>query len=179
MLRHRASQASVGLENTTIERPPEQVERFLIPSSVLQHTLHGLRGYAPAEGLCYWFGRALDPTTAIVQVVAFPRIYSSERWFHLAEGQMAQLTAWSQRHGLWLLSQVHTHPANEPHSDADDAWAPTKRRGFLSIIIPFSALLSATHNIGWSCYEWSDAGQWVAADTTRLHVFDDVWFPKG
>lgn len=166
-------------EQDDVECAPGPVGRLLIPSSLLEHTLQGLQAYTPSEGLCYWYGRELASGAAIAMIAAFPRIYSTRRSFQLAEGQMSRLNSWSARHGLWLLSQVHTHPTDEPHSEADEAWAPTWRVGFLSVLLPFSAQLSTTRQPHWRVYECDSQGRWNEIAATRLEVFDDIWLPEG
>lgn len=165
-------------EEIIVDHPPGVLRELLVPSSILSLTLQGLCGYAPAEGLCYWFGRECGDGVGIVMVVAFPRIYSTERSFQLADGQMAHLTTWSQREGLWLLAQLHTHPTDEDHSQADEEWAATRREGFLSLVIPFSAQFSSVHQPRWRCFECDASGRWIRMDEGRLRIIDDVWLPK-
>jgi hypothetical protein len=165
-------------DDLVIERPPRQLKELLIPTSLFDLSLRGLRGYIPREGLCYWFGREIENAIGLVMVVAFPRIYSSESSFELAPGQMAELTTRSQQKGLWLLAQVHTHPTDEPHSTADEEWAPTRRLGFISVVVPFGAQFSNLRQPHWRCFECDSAGRWVDAEDGRLRIFDDIWLPK-
>src|SRR6185437_8533554 len=120
--------------DVVIERPPGPLDRLLLPSSLVAATIRGLRGYAPFEGLCYWFGRELQPGVAIAMVTAFPRISSTERSFWVLDGELSRLLEWADEEKFWLLSQIHTQPADETHSTADQQWAPTYRTGFLSVI---------------------------------------------
>jgi hypothetical protein len=178
IFRRKESEEKPSIEvETAIERPPGRLDHLLIPTSVLDQSLRGLRGYVPREGLCYWFGRELEPGTGLVMVSAFPRIYSSEYSFELAPGQMSELTTWAQREGLWILAQVHTHPTDEPHSDADEEYSITRRPGFLSVVIPFGAQFSNLRRPQWRCFECDADGQWVDIDEGRLRLFDDVWLP--
>jgi hypothetical protein len=162
-----------------VKRPPGPLRQLLVPSSILELSLKGLRGYVPREGLCYWFGRELEPQVGIVMVVAFPRIYSSEYSFELAPGQMSELTTWAQRESLWILAQVHTHPTDEPHSDADEEFSPTRRPGFLSVVIPFGAQFSNLRRPQWRTFECDEAGEWIDADNEKLRILDDLWLPEG
>jgi hypothetical protein len=160
-----------------IERPPGKLG-LLVPASVLDHTLRGLRGYVPREGLCYWFGREIDSGVGLTMVAAFPRIHSSEYSFELEPGQMGELTTWAEREGLWLLAQVHTHPTDEPHSHQDEEWAPTHREGFISVVIPFGAQFSNLRHPRWRCYECNSKGEWTDADEKLVLIMDDIWLPK-
>lgn len=166
-------------EEADIQRPPGVLERLLVPTSLLDLTLRGLRGYAPGEGLAYWFGREISQGLGLTMVVAFPRILNTQASFELAPGEMAKLANWAAREELWILSQVHTHPADEPHSVTDEGWAPTFRKGFLSLVIPFSAQFSSLHRPGWRDFEADGAGGWVRIDADRVRVFNDVWLSEG
>lgn len=163
---------------TEVVRPPGPLRQLIVPSSILFSSLRGLRGYVPAEGLCYWYGRALEKGLGIVMVAAFPRIYSTESSFELMPGQMSQLTTWSAREGLWLLAQVHTHPTDEPHSSADEEWSPTHREGFISVVIPFGAQFSDNRTPRWRLFECDGRGSWADAPEDRLRILDDVWLPE-
>ena len=167
------------LDDSGIERPPGQLKELLIPASLFDLSLRGLRGYGPREGLCYWFGRAITADVGLAMVVAFPRIYSTEYSFELMPGQMGELTTWAQKEGLWLLAQVHTHPTDEPHSSADEEWSPTRRMGFISVVIPFGAQFSNLHQPQWRCFECDSEGEWTDVGDTRLRILNDIWLPKG
>lgn len=160
-----------------VERPPGPIDRLLISASLVEASLKGLRGYVPREGLCYWLGRALGPRVAFVTAVAFPRIYSTEYSFELAPGQMSAVNERADREGFFVIAQVHTHPTDEPHSQADEEWSPTRRPGFISVVIPFGAQFSNLRAPRWSCYECDAHGEWVDAGEGRVVVYDDVWLP--
>lgn len=159
-------------------RPPGRLDELILPASILRSSIRGLQGYVPAEGLCYWFGREIEEGVGLVMIVAFPRIYSTAASFELMPGQMSQLTEWSRREGVWLLAQVHTHPTDEPHSRADEEWAPTRREGFISVVIPFGAQFSDPHQPRWRMFECDARGQWADVPKGRLRVLDDVWLPE-
>jgi hypothetical protein len=135
-------------------------------------------GYVPREGLCYWYGRELEQGVGLAIVTAFPRIYSTESSFELMEGQMSQMTTWSAREGLWLLAQVHTHPTDEPHSTADEEWAPTYREGFLSLVLPFGAQFSNLRRPRWRLFECDAGGRWISVEENMLRILEDVWLPE-
>jgi hypothetical protein len=166
-------------DDSTIERPPGQLKELLVPATLFDLTLRGLKGYVPREGLCYWFGREISSGTGLAMVVAFPRIHSSEYSFELVPGQMSELTTWAQKESLWLMAQVHTHPTDEPHSNADEEWSPTRRVGFISVVIPFGAQFSNLRSPQWRCFECDSQGEWNDVGSKRLRILDDLWLPKG
>jgi hypothetical protein len=165
-----------------IQRPPGRIERLLVPENILRTTIAGLSYGAGREMLCYWVGAesqsAKGSASAIVTTVAFPRINSGFAQFKLLEGQMGLITSWCAKEGLWVLAQVHTHPADEPHSEADECWPASHRDGFFSIVFPFFASMSSVRNPGWRVYESAGGGKWSEIlPETKLHVVNEVWFP--
>jgi hypothetical protein len=178
IFRRNGGKKEVRDDETEVRRPPGRFVRLIVPSSLLQTSIHGLQGYVPREGLCYWYGRELEPGVGLAMVVAFPRIYSTESSFQLMDGQMSQLTTWSAQEDLWLLAQVHTHPTDEPHSNADEEWAPTYREGFLSLVIPFGAQFSNLRSPGWRLFECNAGGRWVNVGEEKLRILEDVWLPE-
>jgi proteasome lid subunit RPN8/RPN11 len=161
-----------------ILRPPGRLRRLLVPSSILHSSIQGLRAFIPAEGLCYWYGREVEPDVGLIMVTAFPKIDSTEQSFELLPGQMSELTNWSQREDLWLLAQVHTHPTDEPHSSADQEWSASHREGFLSVVIPFGGQFSTLRSPGWRLFECDARGRWESASRELIRVFDDVRLPE-
>jgi hypothetical protein len=165
-----------------IQRPPSKIERLLIPESVLRNTITGLSYAAGREMLCYWLGieagLQMGFSASIVTTVAFPRVESAYSEFHLVEGQMGLITAWCAKHGMWLLAQVHTHPTDEPHSEADECWPASHRRGFLSVVFPFFASMSSVRTPAWRAYESEGDGVWTEILVAeRFRVIPDIWVP--
>lgn len=168
-----------------IVRPPGPLDRLLIPASVLQTTLYGLSLGRDREMLCYWLGAVLPPdargrTRGMVTTAAFPRIESGYAAFRLLEGQMGQITDWCAANDVWVLAQVHTHPTDEPHSEADECWPASHRKGFLSIVIPFFAQFATLREPQWRLHQLVGDGRWLDAEPEeRLEVIADVWVPNG
>lgn len=164
-------------DETEVRHPPGPLRQLVVPLTILNSSLRGLRGYQPYEGLCYWYGRELEQGVGLAMVVAFPRIYSTETSFQVMPRQMSQLTNWSADVALWLLAQAHTHPTDEPHSSADEEWSPTHREGFISIVFPFGAEFSNGRLPHWRVFECDPEGQWIDSSENKLHILDDVWLP--
>lgn len=170
-------------DEPVIAHPPGRVDQLLIPATVLESSLVGLALGRDREMLCYWIGVAIAPgpegqSRALVTTVAFPQIVSGYDFFRLVDGQMGQLTEWCSARGLWILAQVHTHPTDEPHSEADECGPVSHRPGFLSVVIPFFAQLSTLREPQWRVHELRGAAQWTEVDPARrLEVVSHVWLP--
>jgi len=169
--------------HSEVQKPPEKVHRLLVPEQVVRNTITGLSYGAGREMLCYWLGagicNALDPTSALVTTVAFPRIESGYAYFKLVEGQMGMITSWCAQHGLWVLAQVHTHPTDEPHSEADECWPASHRLGFFSVVFPFFASMSSVRNPAWRVYQSEGGGVWSeCAAQHKIAIIPDIWVPS-
>ena len=164
-----------------VARPPGHLDQLLVPASALHTTLYGLGLGREREMLCYWLGEALpngtqNRTRAVVLTVGFPQIESDYDHFRLLDGQMGRLTQWCAARGLWVLAQVHTHPTDEPHSEADECWPASHRLGFLSIVIPFFAQFSTVRDPQWRVHELVEQRTWREVDPReRFRIVPDVW----
>ena len=168
--------------STGVARPPAQVDRLVISESVLQQTLVGLALGHSREMLSYWIGAPITSSntevTAFVTTVAFPKTYSTYNQFQVFEGQMGLITSWCATRSLWVLAQVHSHPTDEPHSEADETWPASHRKGFFSVIIPFFAQQSSVRTPHWRAYESLGGGSWQQIDPEeRFQVLPQIWLP--
>jgi hypothetical protein len=171
------------VRDSDVQLPPGPLSQLIIPESALRNTITGLSYAAGREMLCYWIGVELSPTsespTGLVTTVAFPRVESSSASFRLVEGQMGLITSWCAEHRMWVLAQVHTHPTDEPHSEADECWPASQRSGFLSVVFPYFASMSSIRNPGWRVYESRGGGNWIQlAPEDKFRIVPDVWFPN-
>jgi hypothetical protein len=174
----RQPAGSTEAADTRVERPPGKLEKLLVPASVLRQTITGLSLSAPREGLAYWIGADLQDGRAIVSTVAFPRVAATYDHFQVLEGQMGLVTTWCAERSLWVLGQVHSHPTDEPHSEADETWPASSRAGFLSVVFPFFAQHSDVRTPQWRVYEAKANAEWAQIDPDeRLVVVPDVWLP--
>ena len=169
------------MESSIVTRPPITLHRLLIPETALRNTIVGLSYGAGREMLCYWLGVAINrdgKECGLVTTVAFPRVESSYAQFRLVEGQMGLITSWCAERQVWVLAQVHTHPTDEPHSEADECWPASHRNGFLSVVFPFFGSMSSVRNPGWRAYECRGSGVWgeIVPDE-RFEVVPDIWLP--
>lgn len=167
-----------------VVRPPGPLSRLLIPVSVIQTTLYGLSLGRDREMVAFWLGAALvpdgDAPRATVTTVAFPQVESGYAAFRIADGQMGRITEWCAAHGLWVLAQVHTHPTDEPHSEADECWPASHRPGFLSVVVPFFAQFATLRDPQFRVHELVGGDIWRQIDPDdRLSILNDVWVPHG
>lgn len=166
-----------------IERPPGPLDQLVLPASVVETTLYGLGLARDRESAAFWIGAALPQdglgrASAVVTTVAFPRVESSYASYRIVDGQVGQVTEWCAARGLWVLAQIHTHPTDEPHSEADECWPASHRPGFLSIVVPFFARFATVRDPQFRVHERMRGGAWRQVDpANRLFIVNDVWVP--
>lgn len=181
--RGRPDRAGADEQNVeTVARPPSRVDRLLVPEGVLQQTLVGLSLAHTRESLAYWLGTGLaehqGASRAIITTVAFPSTRAAYDHFEVVDGQMGLVTSWCAERGLWVLGQVHTHPTDEPHSQADETWPASHRPGFFSVVIPYFAQLSTLRTQHLRAYERDGDGNWIQVSIEeRFDFVEQVWIP--
>ncbi len=96
-------------------------------------------GSHQCEGIVLWVGTLNEPQF-VVQHAVVPR----QRAFSAHGGvcviadddSLADLNQWLYQSGERLIAQVHSHPLDAYHSEADDANAIITTVGGLSIVVP-------------------------------------------
>ena len=130
---------------------------ILETSSILRK--FGRQGY---EGLALWLG-VISGTAAIVKEVLEPPqtpIRGEEGVGFLVSGDtLFALNRYLHGSGLRLIAQVHSHPSNAYHSEADDCLAVATKDGSFSIVVPDFAAGPAELS-RWAIYQLS-AGCWL------------------
>lgn len=183
-----AGEKGIGLsteknEDPVVIRPPGPIDRLLITASALSATIGGLALGRDREMLCYWVGTAIPAdsfgtTRALVTTVAFPQIESRYDYFRIVDGQIGLVTNWCAARGMWILAQAHTHPTDEPHSEADECWPVSHREGFISVVFPYFAQMSTVREPHWRAHELMDGRNWREIDPAkRFGIVNDVWLP--
>ena len=115
-------------------------EVLTIPSAVVDSTIHELKqdGSRFAEGIVLWLGRRIEGDIAIVE--AYVPIHESESHrFYIPPEGMEALMAKLVETGTFVAAQVHSHPEEAFHSDADDEWAIVRHEGAISVVLPHFA----------------------------------------
>jgi hypothetical protein len=121
-----------------------EVERFLIPSAIIDHTDRLLRaaGHRRAEMFVLWTGYVSDKTfTAATAYVPEQQAHQLDDGLCVTVSGPAlhTLNRWLYEHGQTLAVQVHTHPTEAYHSTTDDTYPIVTQRGGLSLVVPFFA----------------------------------------
>lgn len=113
----------------------------------LQQTLSHLQtaGELNKECVVLWLG-VLNGNSENVKTVIRPEHEAEEDWFNIPDSSLKELSQLLQSKGLMVLAQVHSHPETAFHSWADDRMALVRRKGALSVVIPYFGKTTNTEN---------------------------------
>ena len=101
---------------------------------VLQHF-----GAYGCEGLVLWVGNLREDSAQVIQVMVPDQqpMKSEEGVGYFVDGAaLFQLNRSLSETGLRLIAQVHSHPGEAYHSEADDRYAIVTADGGLSLVVP-------------------------------------------
>jgi hypothetical protein len=111
--------------------------QFRLSFEVIRQTLAFLRnqGRLGHEGVLLWAGH-LEPDLFRVTDVVIPTQYTSFASFRIPDDEMFRLLGWITERNLVFGVQVHSHPEEAFHSEADDVHCILQHRGAISIVVP-------------------------------------------
>jgi hypothetical protein len=155
----------------TVWRPRASYSRIVVPLSIVDETLDALRRFGAVENIVYWAGLEEDDHARIVRLIE-PEAHRTRRYVRVDGEEVARIVNEIYERGEVLIVQLHTHPAAEDHSETDDCGTVSKRNGFISLVVPFFALLSKPNAPLWFGYELQD-GAWFEFDLTKRLVNND------
>jgi len=114
---------------------------------VLARTLDFLKqsGFRHMECVVLWLGKKSGNSIDITNVYR-PAHKAAMDYFHIPRESMNDLTRFLRENRLVIGAQVHSHPSEAFHSQADDKWAVIRHMGAISIVIPDFALHTTPHN---------------------------------
>ena len=115
-------------------------KKYIIPKQVITDSQKVIREYASLEpsneGLVYWGGIKDGQTVTVTAVIApetdsdYGRVSTS----HKSNSEFVQVL---NEKKIIQIAQVHSHPTSwVDHSAGDNAWAPFKIDGLISIVVP-------------------------------------------
>jgi proteasome lid subunit RPN8/RPN11 len=133
------------------------------PLHAIDSTLTHLReaGGRQQECVVLWLGRRQLAAIDIVQCYRPVQFAKADRFRIPPEG-MTALQRILRAERLMVAAQVHSHPYEAFHSQADDAWAIVRHQGALSLVVPRFASDTSPHSFldRTKVFRFSDAAKW-------------------
>lgn len=152
------------------------VDEFVVPLEVVDQTLEPLQeaGRHGYEAFVLWGGRFGDDGRRFEFVSTyFPEQTTSrgdEGLLVMVDGEaLFRVNRAFYEHGLILGGQIHSHPTDAYHSDADDAYPLMTLVGGLSGVVPDFGDGGRGRLDEWAWYRLVGAREWApAGDETRI-----------
>jgi len=116
-----------------------------IPATGIRETINLLRLAQDRECVLLWLGRREAGVQRVMEIYR-PIQQASADYFEIPRNGMVELMDRLCARGLYVVSQVHTHPEEAFHSRADDRWAIVRHKGALSVVLPWFALTTTLEN---------------------------------
>jgi len=136
----------------------------------IEKSIHLFRDAGERECVLLWLGRREKGVQKIVDVYR-PEQIGTVDYFEIPRNGMAELMTRLRVDGLYVVSQVHTHPKEAFHSYADDRWAIVRHVGALSIVLPRFALFTTADNFleQAAVYQLDQSNDWIEVPSDLLH----------
>lgn len=114
---------------------------------VIEQTLSFLKdaGRTRQECLVLWLG-ARRGDTIVVERVLRPKQIAGQDFFRISPQSMRAIMKQLREERLMIAAQVHTHPFEAFHSEADNRWAVVRHLGALSFVVPNFAVSTTVAN---------------------------------
>ncbi|WP_263379547.1 Mov34/MPN/PAD-1 family protein [Granulicella paludicola] len=139
------------------------IEEVTVARDVVAATLETLQAYGKHgfEGLVLWLGEVSGRTAFVTRALVPDQepTKSEDGVGYFVDGEtLFRLNRVLASSGLRLLAQVHSHPTNAYHSEADDRYAIVTAEGGLSLVVPNFGK-APFEPCAWAVYRLS-GGQW-------------------
>ena len=148
------------------------------PAVIIEQTLQALRE-AGAHGtervVLLLSHRPVSPGNPIVQMY-IPQQEVAVDYFRIPPEGMQAMMAHLRANKLALVTQVHSHPAEAFHSQADNTWAITRHAGALSLVVPYFAAATTTGNFAEkiAAFRLSPSDEWLEIRRADLSRYFEI-----
>ena len=146
------------------------IDPLAISSNGIQETVRLLQHATERECVLLWLGRRNGKVQSIIEVFR-PTQNASADYFEIPRVGMLELMERLRTQGLYVAAQVHTHPREAFHSQADDKWAIVRHQGAISIVLPYFAKNTHLRNFLTEAafFQLSHSNSWVPVDSAALN----------
>lgn len=151
--------------------------KLYIPLVAVEQTIQLLQasGRQRKEGIVLWLGR-MDDSQAHVQHVYQPIHSAASDFFRIPRKGMTNLMGYLDEHGVRVVAQVHSHPAEAFHSEADNTWAIVRHLDALSLVLPYFAKTTTPQNFldQAATFRLDQSNRWTEVHRVHLSNYLEV-----
>lgn len=142
--------------------------QLIVPESVLSVTLAVLQraGLQQNEGIVLWLG---DASGTVLEAIE-PDHEASSDFFRIPPVSMRAILSRCRNQARRVVAQVHSHPCEAFHSQADDAWAIVRHHGALSLVLPYFAQAATVESFvaTAAAFSLSNSNRWEEVSTQKI-----------
>lgn len=115
--------------------------------STIEQTLSILKdaGRTRQECLVLWLGQRRNDGITVRSALR-PQQIAGQDFFRIPPQSMRSIMKRLKDERLMIAAQVHSHPFEAFHSEADDRWAIVRHVGALSFVLPYFAKATTVDN---------------------------------
>ncbi len=149
------------------------IDNIVIEPEIVATTLRVLQHFGShgCEGLVLWVG-TMDANRAQITKAVVPDqqpMKSEEGVGYFVDATtLFELNRTLAETGLRLIAQIHSHPSDAYHSEADDRYAIVTANGGLSLVVPNFGRAPADPTL-WAIYRLHD-GLWHELNMTQARA---------
>lgn len=143
-----------------------------VPQKIVVDSLASLRdaGRENKERVLLWLARSQDDQVRVVDMFV-PDQMSERDFFRIPATGMTRILAHLRTNDVFIGVQVHSHPQEAFHSEADDRWAIVRHKGALSLVVPDFARHTTPENFvrQTAAFSLSAHNEWQLIPFNRTH----------
>lgn len=151
--------------------------KLYVQTVAVEQTIQLLQasGRQRKEGIVLWLG-TMDDRQAQVRHVYQPIHSAAADFFRIPREGMNHLMGYLDQHGVRVLAQVHSHPAEAFHSEADNTWAIVRHLDALSLVLPYFAKNTTAQNFldQAATFRLDQYNRWTEAPPPRLDTYLEI-----
>jgi hypothetical protein len=163
--------------NTPMSKLSNPDLKFVVPRQVIRDSLafFRLKGQLDKEGVVLW-PAFVSAGIATISSIIVPRQIATRLSFRIPPGETFPILAQIAEVGMVIPIQVHSHPNEAFHSEADDRWAFVRHSGAISIVVPdFGAIEEREFDGRTAFFRLNSGGVWqemTKSDVLRRFQFE-------
>lgn len=126
-------------------------------------------GNIESERVLLWLGKRKAHDVRVTEIFV-PLQVANYDFFSIPPSSMRALLQHLREKELMVAAQMHSHPEEAFHSQADDRWAIVRHEGALSIVLPYFARTSSVENFleTSATFALSAQNEWRRVSSARL-----------
>jgi hypothetical protein len=145
--------------------------KLSINFKVIEDTVRILKSFYDQERVVLWLGGNSGECFYADEVYE-PKQIADYDYFEIPEAGMDTLMQKIKSSRKILVAQVHSHPKEAFHSNADDRWAIIRHLNAYSLVIPFFCQDTDVQNFSNHvvCFVLSSENEWIKIDNSNLII---------